>query len=96
MARQHKSSNPPLRRIHPDSTYEGDPEAKSSLEYWRTRPTAEIVASLVPGGQDPLLVKADGRMMNGNTRTKVLEERGFDINGLPREVLPPDPFFTEG
>jgi len=26
--------------------------------------------------------------MNGNTRIKVLEERGFDIHSLPREVLP--------
>jgi len=26
--------------------------------------------------------------MNGNIGIKVLEERGFDINSLPREVLP--------
>lgn len=96
MAKQRKRTHPPLHRIHPDSTYESDLEAKSSLEYWRTRPTVEIVDSLIPGGQDPLIAKADGRMMNGNTRTKVLEERGFDINGLPREVLPPNPLFTEG
>jgi hypothetical protein len=25
--------------------------------------------------------------MNGNTRIKVLEERGFDMHSLPRETL---------
>jgi hypothetical protein len=86
-----KPSQPPLQRIHPDSTYAADATAKASLKYWRTRPTQEIVDSLKPGGQEPLLTKPDGRMMNGNTRTKVLQERGHDINSLPREVLPLDP-----
>lgn len=92
MGKQRRKANlPPLFRIHPDTTYELDPEAKASLAYWRTRPTEEIVESLLPDGEDPLITKPDGRMMNGNTRTKVLEERGYDINALPREVLPPDP-----
>lgn len=92
MARQHRKAKvPKLRRIHPDATYELDAEAKASLAYWRTRPTDEIVESLLPGGEDPLVTKPDGRMMNGNTRTKVLEERGFDVNTLPRELLPSDP-----
>jgi hypothetical protein len=34
-----------------------------------------------------LRVKPDGRIMNGNTRVKVLEERGFDVNSLPREIV---------
>jgi hypothetical protein len=94
-AQSAKPEQPRLQRIHPDSTYASDPEAKQSLEYWRTRPTQEIVDSLKPGGREPLMTKADGRMMNGNTRTKVLEERGYDINSLPREVLPPDPLFDQ-
>jgi hypothetical protein len=84
-------SQPPLKRIHPESTYAADPEAKASLEYWRTRPTSEIVKSLEPGATKPLTTKPDGRMMDGNTRTKVLQERGYDIDSLPREVRPPDP-----
>jgi hypothetical protein len=28
---------------------------------------------------------ADGGVENGNTRIKVLEERGYDVNSLPRE-----------
>jgi hypothetical protein len=37
----------------------------------------------------------DGRMMNGSTRTKVLEERGFDIDQLTREVRITDPLTGE-
>ena len=44
--------------------------------------------SLQPGGPEALTVKPDGRIMNGIARIKVLEDRGFDINSLPREVLP--------
>jgi hypothetical protein len=89
------SERPPLRRIHPDSTYESDPGAKASLAYWRTRPTDEIVETLRLDGDDPLVTKPDGRMLNGNTRTRALEERGYDINALPREVLPKDPILDE-
>jgi len=32
-----------------------------------------------------LRVKPDGRVINGNVRVKVLEERGFDVDGLERE-----------
>jgi hypothetical protein len=28
-----------------------------------------------------------GLFINGNTRIKVLEERGFDVNAIPREVI---------
>jgi hypothetical protein len=59
-----------------------------TLEYWRRQLTADIVNSLRPGQPEALKVKSDGRIMNGNTRIKVLEERGFDVNSLPREVLP--------
>jgi hypothetical protein len=59
-----------------------------ALEYWRKQPTEDIVRSLQPGQPEALKVQVDGRIMNGNTRIKVLEERGFDVNSLPREVLP--------
>jgi len=58
-----------------------------SLDYWRDRPTVEIVESLDPGRREALRVKADGRVMNGNTRVKVLRERNYDVDALPREVL---------
>ena len=80
------SSRSPLQRIHPDATYQSG-TAKLALEYWRKQPTDAIIRSLAPGGREGLKVKPDGRIMNGNTRIKVLEERGFDVNTLPREIV---------
>jgi hypothetical protein len=80
------SSNPPLRRIHSDQTLASGP-SRFSLDYWRKRPTDEIIRSLQPGRPEALRVKPDGRVMNGNTRIKVLEERGVDVNNLPREIV---------
>jgi hypothetical protein len=79
---------PPLRRIH-ESVYDQDGNARKSLEYHRTRTTEEIVESLRPGPRtpSPLIVTADGRVYQGNTRIKVLEERGYPVNDLPREIL---------
>jgi hypothetical protein len=75
---------PPLRRLHPDSTYENDRVAKDSLEHWRRQPTDKIIESLKPGTDTPLIVKPDGTIMQGNTRIKVLQERGYDVGSLPR------------
>jgi hypothetical protein len=77
----------PLRLIHTDAVYQAGP-AKLSLAHWRSRPTAEILDSLLPGRTEALRVKPDGRVMNGNTRLKVLTEPGIDIDELPREDLP--------
>jgi hypothetical protein len=76
---------PPLRTIQPDATYESEAGAKGSLEYWRKQPTEEIIPSLKPGLDESLKVKPDGAIVNGNTRVKMLQERGFDVNMLPRE-----------
>jgi hypothetical protein len=80
-------ANPPLRRIHSDQTLETS-ISRFALEYWRKQATDDIVKSLQPGNPEALKIKRDRRIMNGNTCIKVLEERGFDINSLPREVLP--------
>jgi hypothetical protein len=77
---------PPLQRIHPDATYQSG-KAQLALGHWRRPPADAIVRSLAPGGREALRVQADGRIMNGNTRIKVLEERGYDVNRLPREVV---------
>ena len=77
---------PPLRRIHADEVLRSG-ASRFSLEYWRQRSTKEIIESLRPGKIETLKVKADGRVLNGNVRIKVLEERGFDINGLEREIV---------
>ncbi|MFM9939542.1 MAG: hypothetical protein ACKVP7_08610 [Hyphomicrobiaceae bacterium] len=78
----------PLKRLHPDTTYDSDLQAKRSLTFWRTQPTGTIVESLKPGSLSPLAAKPDGTIMQGNTRIKVLQERGFDIDKLPRDPHP--------
>jgi hypothetical protein len=77
---------PPLRRIH-ESVYDQDPDARRSLEYHRTRPTDEIVQSLGLDQKEPLKAKPDGRVVQGNTRIKVLQERGYPVDDLPREIV---------
>jgi hypothetical protein len=49
--------------------------------------TTAILQSLQQGNIEALNVKADGRIMNGNTRFKILEERGVGVNSLSREML---------
>jgi len=82
-------SQPPLRRIH-DAVYERDRDARRSLEYHRSRTTEEIVESLRPrpDNKEGLRVKVDGRVFQGNTRVKALEERGYPVNDLPRDEIP--------
>jgi hypothetical protein len=77
---------PPLRRIHTDERLASG-ASRFSIEYWRRRETAEIVESLRPGKVEALRVSADGRVLNGNVRVGVLEERGFDVDGLEREAV---------
>ena len=77
---------PSLRRIHADETLRSG-VSRFSLEYWRQRTTEEIVESLGPGKSEALKVKLDGRILNGNVRVKILEDRGFDINSLEREII---------
>ncbi len=78
-------SQSPLAPLHPDSTYESDAKAKRSLQYRRQQPTDRIVESLKPGQEEALTVKPDGTIMNGNTRVKILGERGYDVHSLPRQ-----------
>ena len=82
-----RGEKPPLRRIHSDATYKHDRRARASLAYHRARTTEEIVQSLVRDARYPLKVKPDGRIFDGNTRIKVLEERGYPVDSLPRETI---------
>jgi len=77
---------PSLKRIHSDATITSG-SIRFSYDFWRQQATDDIVQSLRPGANEALRSKPDGRIINGNTRIKVLEERGFDVNTLPREVI---------
>ena len=79
-----EESRPRLRRIHAEKTLRSG-ISRFSFEYWQQRGTEEIIESLKPGKIEALKVKPDGRILNGNVRIKVLEERGFNINSLERE-----------
>ncbi len=75
----------PLKRIHSDETITS--WNKVNYESWRKESTDDIVKSLRPGSKEPLRVKLDGRVFQGNTRIKILQDRGFNVNTLPREIL---------
>lgn len=77
---------PKLRRIHSDETLEKG-IAHFSLKFWRAKSNREIIESLQVGKIESLKVKSDGRILDGNVRCNVLEERGFDINSLERETV---------
>jgi RHS repeat-associated protein len=73
-----------LKLIHSEETIKSGSN-RSSYDYWKSKSTDEIVKSLRPGENEALRAKADGAVMNGNTRLQVLGDRQFDINKLPRE-----------
>jgi hypothetical protein len=45
---------------------------------------AVTTSAPVPGSASPLLVKANGTIMQGNTRIWILMQRGYDVDSLPR------------
>lgn len=77
---------PPLIPLHADDTL-----IPSKLAMYRTLTTEELIDSLIPGRDGSLKTRPDGTMIDGHHRVKVLRERGVDVNGLPREVVPKDP-----
>ena len=74
-------SKPPLRRLHDDRTTMG---RAGSYDYWSRVPTDRIIRSLRPGEDEPLIVDENGTIWQGNTRIKVLQDRGCNVNNLPR------------
>jgi len=81
-----QNANPRLRRLHSDRTIELSNH--SSFVYWSSRSTSEIIDSLASGSHEPLIVKRDGTVMQGNTRVMILERRGFDVESLQRVPYP--------
>jgi hypothetical protein len=79
MAPDGRDGTPPLRLIHEPSAMR-----PSSVAFWSRRSTSELVASLAPGATSPLIVAADGTVLDGNTRVWVLRARGFPVDALPR------------
>ena len=86
-SRHSRDEKPDLQRIHSEQTIKSGSN-KYDYESVKKMSTQEIKDSLKPGAKEPLTVKPDGRILDGNTRILVLQERGVDVNSLPRVVLP--------
>jgi hypothetical protein len=81
-----QSGRPALKRLYPDTTTERD--NPHSLSYWSSKSTQEIIDSLASDRREPLTVKSDGTVIQGNTRILILQRRGLDVNELPRVPYP--------
>jgi hypothetical protein len=82
-----KPASSPLRRIHSDQTLTSGSN-RYDYEALQQLSTQDIVNSLRPGAQEPLTVRPDGTIVDGNTRVYILEQRGYDVNSLPRVAAP--------
>jgi ParB-like chromosome segregation protein Spo0J len=76
----------PLAPLHADERL-----IASKLETYRKLPTEVLVESLKPGQVGALKARPDGTILDGHHRLKALRERGFDVNRLPREIVPKAP-----
>jgi hypothetical protein len=75
-----------LSFLHSASSLRATPE----YQYWSQQSTEAILKSLAPGSDDgSLLVNENGTIVDGNTRTLVLQDRGYDIDTLPRSIHEP-------
>ncbi len=72
--------------LHPDEQL-----IVGNLEQYRKLATDVLVRSLESGREGSLKVRPDGTIIDGHHRLKVLRERGFDVNALPREIIPKFP-----
>lgn len=79
-------AEPPLRFLHAEGIL-----SQVKLERFRSMATAELLESLRPGRSGALRTRADGTVLEGHHRLVVLRERGIEIDGLPREVVPQEP-----
>ncbi len=77
---------PALRLIHSEAVLRSR-RYRGAFEYWSKQTTERIVESLRPGAADALKVKPDGRVFDDNTRLRVLLERDYNVNELPREPV---------
>jgi hypothetical protein len=74
-------NQPPLKFLHSESNL-----IKLKLEYFRLISTEDLIESLKPEKEGALKTKTDGTIMDGHHRIKVLQERGIEVDNLPREI----------
>jgi len=76
------AGRPSLIRLHSE-----DMLVRSKLEQFRAMESEIIVASPLPGLPGSLKAREDGTVMDGNHRVRVLREREFVVDSLPREIV---------
>jgi hypothetical protein len=79
------SDLPPLTPLHADSAL-----SQVKLDLFGKLTTEELFESLKPGQPCSLKARADGTMIDGHHRRRILRDRAVDVNALPREVVPKD------
>jgi hypothetical protein len=77
---------PRLVPLHAD-----DALIPSKLGQYGRLSTPVLIDSLRPGQDGSLKTRPDGTMVDGHHRIKVLRDRGVDVEGLPREIVPKEP-----
>ena len=85
MSTGQRVSDPPLKSLHSHGSL-----SQSKLDQFSKMGNQELIDSLKPGQPGALKVRPDGVMIDGHHRIKVLGDRAFDINSLPREIIPKD------
>ena len=76
-------NTPPLQPLHLSSSL-----SQAKLNQYARLSNEELKQSLEPGRQGSLKVRPDGTIIDGHHRIAILQERGIDMNQLPREVVP--------
>ena len=73
---------PPLTPLHADSTLN-----QVKLDKFARLTTEELIESLKPDQPGSLKARADGTMIEGHHRIRILRDRAVDVDSLPREIV---------
>ncbi len=76
-------SEPPLKSLHAEGAL-----SQTKIDRFSRLTDDELVESLKPGRQGSLKTRPDGTVIDGHHRIKILKDRGFAVDSLPREVIP--------
>lgn len=72
---------PSLKFLHSEKSL-----IELKLEYFRKFSTEDLIESLKPEKEGALKTKSDGTIMDGHHRIKILQEKGINVDELPREI----------
>ena len=76
---------PQLRPLHPDASL-----LRQKLDDYGKLSDQELIDSLRPGQAGSLKTRPDGTMVDGHHRVKILRDRGYNVDALPREIVEKD------